>query len=99
MTYIRVRWVHDGGDDPVLIVSELDDARWETRTVEIFADGTKGYANQDTEVGGTALGEMPIPTLSEIAADPQFFPEEITREEFERVWKARDARDPPRSVH
>jgi hypothetical protein len=41
------------------------------------------------ERGGTRLGLVPLPPFDEIAADPQFLPEEITEEEFEAVWRAR----------
>ena len=92
MSYIRVQWLHAHPDEPVWLISELDDDRWETRKVEIFADGSKGYASKEEEVGGTFLGLAPVPPLREIAADPQFRPEEITKEEFEGIWRAR--RDP-----
>ncbi len=41
MNYIRVRWLHENPEAPVLVVSELDDHRWERRKVEVFADGSK----------------------------------------------------------
>ena len=72
------------------MISELDANRWETRKVEIFADGSKGYARRGEEAGGTALGQLPVPPLQEIASDPQFLPEEITKDEFEAIWDARD---------
>jgi hypothetical protein len=78
-----------------LLVSELDDHRWETRKVEIFADGSKGHAMKGQESGGTRLGLVPLPPLDEIAADPQFLPEEITEEEFEAVWRTRLEREMP----
>jgi len=89
MNYIRVRWLHENPEAPVLAVSELDDHRWERRKVEVFADGAKGYAMKGEERGGTRLGLVPLPPVDEIAADPQFLPEEITEEEFEAVWRAR----------
>jgi hypothetical protein len=89
MNYIRVQWLHETPEAPVLAVSELDDHRWERRKVEVFADGSKGYAMKGEERGGTRLGLVPLPPFDEIAADPQFLPEEITEEEFEAVWRAR----------
>ncbi len=89
MNYIRVGWLHENPEAPVLVVSELDDHRWERRKVEVFADGSKGYAMEGEERGGTRLGLVPLPPFDEIAADPQFLPEEITEEEFETVWRAR----------
>jgi hypothetical protein len=73
-----------------MLYSELDAQRWETRKVEVFVDGRMTYADSTTESGDTALGTEPIPTLTQIAADPQFQPVEISKAEFESVWtKAR----------
>ncbi|MDR6289797.1 hypothetical protein E9232_002318 [Inquilinus ginsengisoli] len=91
MSYIRVQWVHSFPDEPVWLISELDGNRRETRKVEIFADGSKGYAAEGVEIGGTRLGFEAAPTLKEIGSDPQFLPEEITKEEFEEIWRARIA--------
>lgn len=89
MKYIKISWVHDHPREPVWLFSELDEGRWETRKVEIFTDGSKGFATKEEEIGGTFLGEHPVPMLNQIASDPQFVPEEISREEFEKVWQAR----------
>jgi hypothetical protein len=89
MNYIRVQWLHENPDEPVWLLSELDEERWETRKVEIFANGSKGYAAKDEESGGTFLGLAPVPPIDEIAADPEFVPEEITKEQFEAAWSAR----------
>lgn len=89
MKYIKVKWKHNNPVDPVWLYSELDDACWELRKVEVFADGSCGFAGEGSEVGGSALGLEPIPPLSEIAADAQFVPAEIEAEEFEQIWKQR----------
>jgi hypothetical protein len=89
MSYISVQWVHQDPSDPIWLLSELDSERWETRKIEIFADGSKGYATKTEEVGGTRLGERPVPPLAKIAADPQFIPREIMQDEFEAAWQAR----------
>ncbi len=89
MNYLRVRWVHEHTAEPIWLISEIDDDRWETRKVEIFADGSKGFAMNGEERGETRLGLVPVPSIAEIAADPQFLPEEITKNEFEVVWNAR----------
>jgi len=72
--------------------SELDDNRWEIRKVEVFPDGHRGYASAAGSSGGTCLGKEPIPPLPEIAADSQFEPIEISRDEFERVWTDRQGK-------
>lgn len=88
--YMKVFWKHNLADEPVCLYSELDDDRWETRKVEVFADGTNGYACRDEERTGTKLSIERLPTLEEIAEDPQFVPFVIERGEFERVWQQRE---------
>jgi hypothetical protein len=87
MRYIAVKWHHNSPDNPVELLSELDESDWEQRKVEIFADGRRDYADHREHSGTTKLGECPVPPLSEIGADPQFSPREISRDEFENVWK------------
>jgi hypothetical protein len=85
-SYLKVEWKHYFSDEPVLLYSELDGERWELRKVEIFPDGTVGYAGPDVSVGGTELGQEPVPSFEQIAADPQFAPIVIGAPEFEAVW-------------
>lgn len=87
MRYIRVRWKHNIWGEPVLLFSELSDDAWEIRKVEEFRDGTLGFASESCSQGSTQLSEAPLPDPSVIASDQQFEPVEITKEEFERVWK------------
>lgn len=89
MKYILVIWMHHFENEPILLYSELDDSRFETRKVEIFRDGKKGYASENEEFGSTRLGSEPVPPITEIAMDSEFDPKEITREEFEKVWADR----------
>jgi hypothetical protein len=93
MKYIKVKWVHFHPDEPTLLYSELDDARWEIRKVEIFPDGRIGYASsiEATSATKTRLSIEPLPPFDEIAADPQFQPVEITKDEFEAVWSRRSS--------
>jgi hypothetical protein len=86
MIYLRCRWKHSFPDQPIFLYSELDDERWEHRKVEIFANGRAGYADRHQESGDTRLGLASIPPLAAIAADPQFDPAEVNKEEFELVW-------------
>jgi hypothetical protein len=86
MKYLLVKWKHFFADEPELLYSELDEQRWERRKVEVFPDGHLDYADAERSSGSTRLGLTPIPELSEIAADAQFEPMEITRDDFEEVW-------------
>lgn len=87
LSYIRVWWLHSSPDDPVELWSELDPYRYEVRKVEIWADGHVGYASANREFGGTALGTEAVPSLEEIAADPEFKPEVVSRSDFEERWR------------
>ena len=87
MQYMKVLWKHAHPNEPVTLYSELDDARRETRKVEVFRDGQLGYAGVSTSKGSTALGIVPIPPISQIALDPEFEPSKITRDEFEQIWR------------
>ena len=89
MRYIVVKWKQHDPSYPSVLYSELDDAGWEIRKVEVFADGRVGYADRSGTSGGTRLSIEPLPSLTEIAADPQFEPREMGREEFEKVWAGR----------
>ena len=86
MTYLKVKWLHSPLDQPVFIYSELDHERWELRKVEIFHNGMIGYAGPGVEVGGTGLSTMPFPPLEQIAADPEFESEVISKAEFDAIW-------------
>jgi Domain of unknown function (DUF6881) len=85
-SYLRVKWKHSFSTEPVLLYSELDGERWETRKVEVFTDGRRDFASASETSGNTRLSKEPLPALEEIASDPQFEPVEITRTEFEEVW-------------
>ena len=85
-SYIRVRWLHSLPDEPVDLWSELYGDREEVRKVEIWSDGRVGYASSVEEVGGTRLGEVPVPPLNEINLDPQFQAETTTKADFESCW-------------
>jgi hypothetical protein len=87
MRYIAVQWHQNCPDDPIEMFSEIDEAGWEQRKVEVYADGRHDYADKNAQTGSTELGLSPIPSLAEIAADSQFTPREISREEFDTLWK------------
>jgi hypothetical protein len=85
-TYFKCAWLHSYPDEPRMLYSELDDERWETRKVEVFPDGTLGFAPGGPG-GRTELGDQQVPPLEEIASNPEFEPEVIEKEEFEAIWR------------
>lgn len=94
MKYLCVRWVHTDPDYPTLLYSEIDDARWEVRKVELFEDGRIEFASQNETTGNCGLGLIPTPPLEELAMDSEFEPREISEAEFEQVWNARSKENP-----
>ena len=88
MKFIRVNWKHDLPSEPTCIYSEIDGDGWERRKVEMFRGGRMGYASELETAGGTGLSKEPLPSLDEIAADPQFEPMNISSEEFEQIWQS-----------
>lgn len=87
-TYQKVIWQHDFVDEPVLLYSEMGDDGYETRKVDLYRDGRLDFAGEAASTGSTALGEVPTPSLTEIAADSQFLPFVIDIDEFEAVWRS-----------
>jgi hypothetical protein len=87
-TYFACHWNHSSEEQPVEFYGELDEGRWELRKIEVYRDGRAvTLGPKDIEPGARTLAEAPIPPLEQIEADPQFEPREITREEFEAVWR------------
>jgi hypothetical protein len=84
--YLEVEWIHNFPDEPILLYSELDDSRFETRKVEVFRDGKRGYASKTESSGTTVLGIVAVPDIDVIAKDSQFIVKEIQRGLFEQVW-------------
>lgn len=89
MEYIDVTWLHQSQDDPIRLVSELDADRHEVRKLEIFRNGTVGFASQLKHSPGTQLGYGgPIPSLDEINQGVEFHAAAISAGEFEKLWAA-----------
>jgi len=86
MRYVRVLWLHDHPDEPIELLSELDESSWEIRKIERFRNGFVSLADGVSSSGGTRLGLEPMPSLQEINSDPEFKAAEISREEFEFAW-------------
>lgn len=84
---MRCIWHHNHLDEPVLLYCEMNEQRWEQRKVEVFRNGHMAYGSK-TEVSllCAGLGLEANPSLEYIAKDPQFEPQEITKEEFEKIW-------------
>ena len=84
--YLQVKWTHSLSSEPVVMYSEIDQDGWELRKVEVYADGRMGFASSSESKAGSGLSKEPLPSIDEIAADPQFEPAEINQIDFERIW-------------
>jgi len=82
---MRVEWLHDGADDPIVLYSEITN-EWETRKVDVFRDGRMEYASQKIGMGTTFLGLAAIPPIAEIEEDSAFLPALISADRFEEIW-------------
>ncbi|MCR5123323.1 MAG: hypothetical protein K6B74_13005 [Ruminococcus sp.] len=85
--YIKCRWESISDDEPVLLFYEIDPSRGRlaVRVAEVFSGG------EVRQVFGEGVGYdygVTIPTVEEINADPQFFAEKISRDEFEEIYGA-----------
>jgi hypothetical protein len=89
MKYIRVKWKHSNPDEPVFLFSEVEDNGKELRKLECFRNGFCDFASTEASTGNAKLSTQPLPEISKLARDPEFEPVEITKEEFEIVWKKR----------
>jgi len=84
MIYTDIAWRHDHADEPIRLLSELDNDRMERRKVEIFKDGSMGYAGPDGHFL-SELGLAPVPHLRDLD-DEEFTGKEIEAMEFDDVW-------------
>lgn len=86
-TYIYSKWKNSPVGSPVEFYSELDPSRYETRKIEIFANGKLGFASSGNATEGTRLGITPVPPISEIRSQPEFEIKEISKIDFEKKWQ------------
>lgn len=84
--YIYSKWKNSPAGSPVEFYSELDPSRYETRKVEVFANGKLGFASGSAATDGTRLGITPVPHISEIRSQHEFEIKEISKKEFEEKW-------------
>jgi hypothetical protein len=85
--HLKVQWHHDYPDEPVILFSEVGEDGYEIRKVQVFPDGQLEWADEYRETNRTGLSEAPIGTMDEIAAQEEFIPEAISRQEFEAIWQ------------
>lgn len=86
--YIDIRWEHSNASDPVRLISSIKADGFEDKKIEVFRDGSIGYATQSSKSGDTELGSAEVPLLAEIVSQPEFTGRAISAEEFEALWSS-----------
>ncbi|WP_444928976.1 DUF6881 domain-containing protein [Microbulbifer sp. SSSA002] len=86
-SYIYSKWHNSPENYPVEFYSELNGDRFETRKVEVFKDGSLGFASQHVSSKTTKLGITTVPPLAEISKQSEFYIKAITYQQFEAKWK------------
>lgn len=95
MKYLKTTWVHEPGrsmmsdteEYPILIFSEVDDERWETRKVEFYPSLPPRYgSDKDFRAWQSFLADQPYPPIDEIQNDETLQTHEISQAEFEDIW-------------
>ena len=86
MRYIDLEWIHDFQDEPVRLISEVGHKNYELRKLEIYRDGSVGFATDNIEYGVARLGTSEIPTIDEINAQKEFNGCEIDKHDFDLLW-------------
>lgn len=84
--FIKALWHHDNQEYPIELYSELGEDGFEVRKVEVYANGTYGFAHSQSHSPNTHLGEKPVPSVAEINKDSQFHAIEIAQSEFDVIW-------------
>jgi len=80
-------WHLANDDEPVWYWDELDESRWVIRCVRKYCDGRHEAHSYACANWRDVMPEAPMPPVAEINRDPQFVAHEISRAEFEAVWR------------
>lgn len=86
--HLKVIWHHDFTDEPVEILSEIGEDRYEVRKVEVYRESRLDWADESRCTPNIMLGEVPVPPLEEINEQEEFTAAVISAEEFEQAWAA-----------
>lgn len=88
MLYYKTIWNHTNDDFPIIMYSEIDAERFETKRLDIFPDEHVAYFDTRTPL---ELGEAPYPSdFDAINATGEFDVSEISAIDFENILKMYD---------
>jgi hypothetical protein len=86
--YIHVIWLAAFPDDVHEFYDELDAERWTIRCVRVHRDRSSRRFSYRSPNWRDVMPEAAIGTAKEINRDSQFLARDMTREEFEEIWRA-----------
>lgn len=92
VSYIHVIWLAAFPGDPHEYYDELDADRWSIRCVRVFRDRSLTRFSYRRKNWRDVMPEAAIDTPEIINRDSQFRARDITREEFETVWRSANLR-------
>lgn len=85
MKYIHLLCLQVLPGEPVITVSEFDDAGFENRRVDIWRSGQIGWAGHNGSSGNIESGTHQFFSMDQFDDEP-VVAVEITREDFENHW-------------
>lgn len=85
-SYPARKWSHSASDEPTVILSELDAARYEVRKIHQFADGRLERADRIAQAS-TSLSWEPTPSEADIGANDEFELVDVDLAAFEETWR------------
>lgn len=71
-TYLKVRWIHNFSNDPILLNGKLDENCCEVRKVKIFPNHSIDFTGADSNAKDIPRGKVPVPSFEEIATNSEF---------------------------
>lgn len=84
MEYVKVFWQYIDNDTPVLMFVELNNERYSIREIDIFQDR---HTETISEKGFETISKEPYPSNDEINNMDEFRIYNISKQEFEEVYK------------
>lgn len=86
MEHWKVDWHHDFEVEPITLYSEIGEDGYEVRKIQRYRDGRLLKADSEHESGDVGLSEIPVGSIEDVAAQPEFSAFVISKEEFEAEW-------------
>jgi len=86
MRHVKIIWTHNETSDPNIMFYEISENNEILRQVELFSDGSYGFANSAMERHSFITNDIPFPSNEEINSELDLHAFDIDRERFEVIW-------------